>query len=58
MVVKKEMKSATKPKVGTKVTVKLKKVNEVIDRLVVRLRGIKYGYVAKPEIRELKELFK
>lgn len=58
MVVKKSMKKATKPKIKTRVTINIAKVNEAIDKLADRLHNIQYGYTANPELKELRKLFK
>jgi hypothetical protein len=58
MVVKKDMKEATKPKVRIRVTVNIAKVNKAIDKLADKLHYIHYGYTADPELEELRKLFK
>lgn len=59
MVVKKIKKTKViKPKVKTRVTVKIVEVNKVIDKLADKLRFIQYGYTVNPELEELRKLFR
>lgn len=58
MVVKKNMKKATKRKVRTRVTVNIAKVNQIVDEIARKLTGLKHGYVVNDELEELKKIFK
>jgi len=58
MIVKKEKAKVTKPKVRTRVTVNIVRVNEAINKLADKLRFIQYGYTANPELEELRKLFR
>jgi hypothetical protein len=58
MVVKKDMKKATKKKVRTRVTVNIAEVNKVIDEIARKLVGLKYGYIVNDELEELRRLFR
>jgi len=58
MIVKKEKVKVVKPKVKTRVTVDIAKVNKAIDAIDEALHYVQYGYTVNPKIEELRKLFK
>lgn len=58
MLVKKDVKKATKAKRSSRKKVDKKVVNDLINEIERKVLGLRYGYMANEEIRKLRELFK